>query len=169
MTLMETAQLLGNFGEFFGAIAVVVTLVYLAVQVRYSRNALNENTTALKRSETHATYEQHDRYRLAMLDPEVAEMWVKGLAGEDLSPADRLRFMQLAIMTAYSAQNNWDAGKRGIMEGDEWRRIAPIMAQTFFGTPGGSQFWEQFGASVLQPGFVDAVTEAYRSTSNATG
>ncbi len=48
MTLMETAQLLGNFGEFFGAIAVVVTLVYIAVQVSQSRDALNANTRATK-------------------------------------------------------------------------------------------------------------------------
>ena len=44
MTLMETAQLLGNFGEFVGAIAVVATLVYLAVQVGHSKEALKENT-----------------------------------------------------------------------------------------------------------------------------
>jgi hypothetical protein len=30
MTLTETAQLLGNFGEFVGAIAGVLTLIYLA-------------------------------------------------------------------------------------------------------------------------------------------
>ncbi len=47
MTLMETAQLLGNFGEFVGAIAVVGTLVYLAVQVGQSKEALVENTRAL--------------------------------------------------------------------------------------------------------------------------
>ena len=29
------AQLLGNYGEFVGAIAVVVTLVYLAAHARY--------------------------------------------------------------------------------------------------------------------------------------
>ena len=34
------AQLLGNYGEFFGAIAVVVTLVYLAGQLRQNTNAL---------------------------------------------------------------------------------------------------------------------------------
>ncbi len=34
MNLMDTAQLLGNFGEFFGAIAVVATLAYLAVQIK---------------------------------------------------------------------------------------------------------------------------------------
>ncbi len=44
MTLTETAQLLGNFGEFVGAIGVVVTLAFLAVQVRPSRRSMNENT-----------------------------------------------------------------------------------------------------------------------------
>ena len=34
MDLVTTAQVLGNFGEFFGAIAVVTTLGYLAFQSR---------------------------------------------------------------------------------------------------------------------------------------
>ena len=34
MNLMDTAQLLGNLGEFVGAFAVVVTLAFLAVQIR---------------------------------------------------------------------------------------------------------------------------------------
>lgn len=38
MTLME----LGALGEFVGAIAVVVTLVYLAVQIRQSNQAMRE-------------------------------------------------------------------------------------------------------------------------------
>jgi hypothetical protein len=47
MTPIETAQLLGGFGEFFGALAVVATLIYLAVEVRHSRQALAANTQAL--------------------------------------------------------------------------------------------------------------------------
>ena len=43
MDLMSKAQLLGKFGEFVGAIAVVITLGYLAVQIR-------QNTKAEKRS-----------------------------------------------------------------------------------------------------------------------
>ena len=40
MDIQDLAQLLGNFGEFFGAIAVVVTLVYLAGQLRQNTKAL---------------------------------------------------------------------------------------------------------------------------------
>ncbi|MGI9323688.1 MAG: hypothetical protein ACR2PZ_00605 [Pseudomonadales bacterium] len=50
MDLMSTAQLLGNFGEFAGAIAVVVTLVYVALQVKQSREATIQNTKAVRSS-----------------------------------------------------------------------------------------------------------------------
>ena len=46
MDLMSTAQLLGNLGEFVGAIAVVVTLVYLSLQIRQSN--LASQTTAIQ-------------------------------------------------------------------------------------------------------------------------
>ena len=52
MELMEIAQLLGNFGEFVGAIAVVLTLIYLAVQVRHSKESMDENTRALEENRT---------------------------------------------------------------------------------------------------------------------
>jgi hypothetical protein len=44
------AQLLGNYGEFFGSIAVFLTLIYLAVQVRQTskllRATIREQRTA---------------------------------------------------------------------------------------------------------------------------
>jgi len=42
------AQLLGNYGEFLGAIAVVITLAYLAVQIRHSKIALDANTRSVQ-------------------------------------------------------------------------------------------------------------------------
>jgi hypothetical protein len=38
------AQLLGNYGEFFGAVAVVVTLAYLAGQLRQNTKALRASS-----------------------------------------------------------------------------------------------------------------------------
>jgi len=42
------AQLLGNYGEFVGALAVVITLGYLAVQVRHSKEATEANTRQMR-------------------------------------------------------------------------------------------------------------------------
>ncbi len=47
---METIQMLGSLGEFVGAIAVVATLVYLALQVRHSKEATDANTRSLDES-----------------------------------------------------------------------------------------------------------------------
>ena len=41
MSTLEISQLLGNYGEFVGAIAIVITLVYLTVQIRQSNQATN--------------------------------------------------------------------------------------------------------------------------------
>ena len=43
MSTLEFSQLLGNYGEFIGAIAIVITLIYLAVQLR-------QNTTSVRAS-----------------------------------------------------------------------------------------------------------------------
>ena len=42
------AQLLGNYGEFVGAIAVVVTLAYVAIQVRHTRQVVEENARSAR-------------------------------------------------------------------------------------------------------------------------
>ena len=46
MELMRLTQLLGSLGEFVGAIAVVVTPGYLAVQVRQNSLQVRENASA---------------------------------------------------------------------------------------------------------------------------
>ncbi len=50
MSLTELSQILGNFGEFVGAIAVVVTLFYVAFQVRQSKEATDANTRSVDES-----------------------------------------------------------------------------------------------------------------------
>jgi hypothetical protein len=47
---METIQMLGSLGEFVGAIGVVATLVYLTIQVRHSKEAMEANTRSMEES-----------------------------------------------------------------------------------------------------------------------
>ena len=39
MNTVEATQLLGNIGEFIGAIGVLITLIYISVQIRQNTNA----------------------------------------------------------------------------------------------------------------------------------
>ena len=86
------AQLLGNYGEFVGAIAVVATLFYLAVQVRHSKDATEANTRSLEQSRELALNEAGFNVGRSRLDftraliPHI-DLWIRGNAGE---PLDRV-------------------------------------------------------------------------------
>jgi len=54
--IVTTSQILGNVGEFIGAIAVVVTLAYLAVQVRHSKEATDTNTRTIRANAAKEVY-----------------------------------------------------------------------------------------------------------------
>ncbi len=84
---------MGALGEFFGAIVVAITLVFLVIQVRHS-TGLIEGTTR-----TNAGLGYHNRTieQLAFnnhiaADAELARIWHSGCQGEDLNESDRIRF-----------------------------------------------------------------------------
>ena len=88
-----TLEDLGNIGEFVGAIGVVASLVYLAVQIR-------QNTRTL-RAATYESLAQATATSNALLisDPEVARVVEAGLGKEPLPLEDRARFTAYLRMT----------------------------------------------------------------------
>jgi hypothetical protein len=92
-----TLQDLGNLGEFVGAIAVVATLVYLALNIRQNTAHLSQNTRAVQLSALQATGESTNRVReMLILNPELSDLYLKGLRGySELELSDRLRFGML--------------------------------------------------------------------------
>ncbi len=87
-----TLQDLGNIGEFVGAIGVIVSLVYLATQIR-------QNTKAVRSNTSQAITDSRVEFLSSISDnPEVARMFFSGLSDLDsLGPDERSRF---AIMMA---------------------------------------------------------------------
>ena len=72
MITMDTAQLLGNLGEFVGAIGVVATLAYLAIQIR-------QNTRVTRAASHHAVTDSLNQGNIAMAqDAELAQIWISG-------------------------------------------------------------------------------------------
>ena len=81
---------LGAIAELIGGIATVVTLVYLATQIR-------QNTHSV-RAASAATYREGNSAfsRLVAESETVAELYDRGLAdAESLSPTERIRFVNL--------------------------------------------------------------------------
>ncbi len=80
---------IGAVGEIVGAAAVVITLIYLAVQVRSARTATDANLVDRARDNSF----ECDRLLL-----EHAELWVRANSGVELSAADDLRVDRIVRM-----------------------------------------------------------------------
>jgi hypothetical protein len=88
-----TLQDLGSIGEFAGAILVVVSLFYLAAQIR-------QNTRALQSASFQEMVRAaNDWSTLFIVHPETSSLWVRGLSdSKSLDTTERLSFNQLASM-----------------------------------------------------------------------
>jgi hypothetical protein len=83
-------QELGSLGEFVGAIAVMVTLVYLAIQTRLTRKAAEETAKFASMQMLQGVADMYSRWRLARMNPEIAELLVKSRGSERLTDAEQL-------------------------------------------------------------------------------
>ena len=110
MPFVELSQVLGNLGEFIGSLAVVATLIYLAVQVRYSRDLLEENRRIAlgQASQTNAGYRlEMQRY---IAQPHIVEIREKveqddaRYREENLANFDKLNVAEKIMWRSVQAQ-----------------------------------------------------------------
>ncbi len=116
MDLQGTAQLLGNFGEFIGSIAVLATLIYLAMQIR-------QNTATMKnQAEQESSQWWYELNRDSALNPEILEIFQQGLKNiEPMSDADRRRFVWFVASTFYRIMGFHKAWISGQLSDDSWK------------------------------------------------
>ena len=111
MDLMSTAQLLGNIGEFAGAIAVVITLGYVAVQIRQSTRVAGAEAIQ-------GLIESHRAsIRVALQNPELNDLL--GIGANDyqiLNQSDKNRFAVYLIDFGMQAQAVMESFNRGLVQ-----------------------------------------------------
>lgn len=119
MDLMSVAQLLGNFGEFVGSIGVVVTLIYLAVQIRANTRTTKANASF---QATHSWAEVTQR--LSELPDEQLDPLLKALSegtqGEDIAPEDYERVRLMFRNFFQRLEGQYYLYKYGLLEPGVW-------------------------------------------------
>ncbi len=66
--MLEMTEILGNVGNFIGAIGVVGSLVYLAIRVRHSRESTNANARVLDDAHRLALAQTYQARSAALLE-----------------------------------------------------------------------------------------------------
>jgi hypothetical protein len=113
------AQLLGNYGEFVGAVAVVGTLVYLAIQVRLSRQATLENTKAV-RSEIFESLNQTETAFAGFFAEHATELAeVQSFTSRDqLTPEQNILAGALGSLVFRATETAYLHHKNGVLDDD---------------------------------------------------
>ena len=114
MDLISTAQLLGNIGEFLAALAVLVTLVYLAIQTRLNTRALRG--AAAQASVPLAISHFHDMYS----NPELEELYFRRINGEELEATEVRRVNQFFNALLHSYESFFLQQKHNSIDPELW-------------------------------------------------
>jgi len=131
MTIAE----IGAIGEFIGAIAVVVTLVYLAIQMRQNTNALKLNAV---RS---VTEELQDMFSLAASSLELSEIIVKAAAHGELQGSERARYYMFTNNLVRVYENAFFLSRAGVVDRTHWEGMTRMMID-YTSMAGFQKFWE---------------------------
>lgn len=132
---------LGAIGEIVGALAVVITLIYLAAQTR-------QNTEAVRHAFARGVMEDANAWRFKIVEsPEVSELFREGLRDpESLNANDKYRFRMLLDALVFHWQHAVHSGVP-IPEAN----VTRVLRQ-----PGGSWYWAR-AQDVLTPEFVQFI------------
>lgn len=86
-------QDLGALGEVVGAIAVVVSLIYLATQIRQNTRQISMSVESARLAAFERTVESSNQAReILFTNPEIADLFLRGLADyRNLQSRDRFR------------------------------------------------------------------------------
>ena len=131
MKLNEAAQ----WAEIVSAIAIVVSLIYVGIQ-------LTDNTSAT-RSDTasHASAEFASWYALVATDEELVDVFLTGVKQpEELTEVERLRFIFLLHFLLVQFQNNFYMVDQGTLDSDILDSITSTLT-AIKGTPGWETYW----------------------------
>jgi hypothetical protein len=143
------AQLLGSYGEFIGSVAILVTLIYLAIQTRQTGSSTVFAAVQANRAERMAWFQS------TRDSPYMPKIFMKVEAGEqlDAEEAYRLRSHNSALWGSIYSQ--WLQLELGLMGRFATKDLGMInMALT---TPGAIEWWKSSSEAIYPDAFCEYI------------
>ena len=136
-------EALGAIGSLANALAVLSTLVYLAIQVRQNTKQIEENTNAVRASAVHASLNFTFSNRAAVFSDEgTAEIYERGVENIDsLNSTERLRF-RLMMNNVFDAYLNMYSQTESTGFSPTTWKAQVFLFKRVLQTNGGTWFWE---------------------------
>ncbi len=132
-------ETLGNLGDFIGGIAVVASLIYLAIQIRH-------NTASVRAASGQGIVESFRKTNRMLLDSEgLQDVFLRGLREyPDMEQPARVvfgAFMSDNLLHFQGVIALYDSGN---LNEELYRAYLDFFA-AYVATPGGARYWLEFG------------------------
>ena len=143
-------EALGNLGDFIGGLGVVITLLYLAIQIRRNTEQTRLNTAGDSWSGILEAFEP-------VYYGENTAIFQRGLAADsDLPAAEFLTFSFLMTRMLGQFELSLYQGRHGALD-EELLEMHSRLVQTIVTSPGGRLWWERAGQHLFGNAFVTHV------------
>ena len=147
---------LGAIGELVGAVAVVITLVYVGRQIHQAN----------VQTQTRARYSFIEAYgemnTSISNSKELASIFRRGFAGEELDEDENIQFFALLGQFLNTWSVLFDLHQDGLLPENQWTMVRKDII-TMISEPGGRACWERVGRIGVHEEFRDAVDEVLES------
>ncbi len=140
---------LSYLAQIVGSVGVVLSLLFVGLQVR-------QNTAALQRNEHNSTMAQWTVIRMAIAgNRDIADLMTGGLRGQTvLDPADQLRLEQMLQETLWASFHIWERTQRGIFPKGTFEFSTGQHLSSLLKTERGAAWWRSAKHIGFVPAFV---------------
>jgi len=128
---------LANIGQVIGAIAVVISLIYVALQIR-------QNTNAVRAATVQSVHEHFANwYTTFASDPSLSAVVINGLKDYgSLSETDKARLVAIFMAFLSYSQNAFLKWRQGLLAPSLWLGWEQVIMNLVC-APGGKAFWKE--------------------------
>ena len=162
-------------GQIIGALAVVATLFYLAVQIRQNSQIVEEHSRQIRLGEVDATVQSFSRYRALLAQSHMADIYSRGRHNlEQLTETEKIQMSALLDEYIFSYWALYHRLQQNAYDESDWEAHLPVLSN-MLSQPGVATWWDQrktsfpphFVASIAT--HVEAVTPAPASLAPVDG
>ena len=134
-------EAIGAIGEIVGAIAVVLSLVYLAAQIRQNTRQVEEQARTQRQNGLLAARSAFTEWRtLVIQDPAIAALWRKGSESLELLNEDERTQMDFLLIDFFWAfATVWIQMSEGLVDESLWKLSRDNVA--LYARPGVRSWW----------------------------
>jgi hypothetical protein len=129
---------MGNLGDFVGGIAVILTLLYLAVQVRQNTGSIH----AASRQDVVESFRQWNR-QIYEIDGLVEIMQAGTRKYPNIAQPDRMKFVSYMADHCLHFQSAFALYESGALEKETYQAYLEFLVGQL-ATPGGAAYWSEY-------------------------